>query len=126
MSIPFPTNEKPTQENLKKYGDALRKKNLKATMEKEDYDKEEWGCWKIVSDMLDNPDENGIYPTSKCYQKLYDFVREQKQKVAKEVFEMCEGEKIYDPWAYGFNIDRTDGYNTKRNEITKLKEEYFK
>jgi hypothetical protein len=29
---------------------------------------EEWGAWKFVSDMLDNPDENGIYQTSKCYE----------------------------------------------------------
>jgi len=51
---------------------------------KENYNKEEWGGWKIVSDMLDKPDKNGIYPTSECYQKLYDFVCEQKKKAVKE------------------------------------------
>ena len=25
---------------------------------------------KIISEMLDNPDENGIYPTSKCFEAL--------------------------------------------------------
>src|SRR3990167_10393629 len=41
---------------------------------------EEWGGWKFVSDMLDHPDENGLYPTSKCYEELYDFVVAQKKK----------------------------------------------
>ena len=39
--------------------------------QEEDWEKEEWEGWKIVSEMLDNPDENGIYNTSKCYKKLY-------------------------------------------------------
>ena len=43
------------------------------------HEQEEWGGWKFVSDMLDNP-VNGIYPTSKCYEQLYDFVMEQKAK----------------------------------------------
>jgi len=51
---------------------------------KENYEKEEWGGWKIVSEMLDNPDENDIYPTSKCYQKLYEFVCKQKDKAKEE------------------------------------------
>ena len=46
---------------------------------KQEYEKEEWGGWKIVSDMLDHP-TNGIYPTSECYKKLYDFVCAQKEK----------------------------------------------
>ena len=53
-------------------------------MNKKDYEKEEWGGWKIVSDMLDNEDENGIYPTSKCYQELYDFVVSQKKKALEQ------------------------------------------
>ena len=51
----------------------------------EDYKKEEWGGWKIVSEMLDNPDKYGLYPTSKCYKKLYNFVVTQKQKARKEI-----------------------------------------
>ena len=51
---------------------------------KQNYKKEEWGGWKIVSKMLDNSDECGIYPTSKCYQELYDFVCEQKNKARTE------------------------------------------
>jgi len=41
---------------------------------------EEWGAWQFVSDMLDNPDNNGIYKTSKCYEKIHDFIVEQKTK----------------------------------------------
>ena len=55
----------------------------------ENYDKEEWGGWKIVSDMLDHPDENGIYPTSKCYQKLYEFVVAQKDSAYRAGVEKC-------------------------------------
>ena len=51
---------------------------------KENYNKEEWGGWKIVSDMLDNHDEHGIYPTGECYQKLYEFVCEQKKKALQK------------------------------------------
>ena len=47
-------------------------------------DREEWGGWKFVSEMLDNPDKYGIYPTSKCYKQLYDFVVSQKQKAIDE------------------------------------------
>lgn len=48
---------------------------------------EEWGAWRIVSDMLDNPDELGIYPTAECYRRLYDFVVEQKALAKREVAE---------------------------------------
>lgn len=40
---------------------------------------EEWGGWKFVSEMLDTP-HSGIFQTTKCYKKLYDFVMEQKAK----------------------------------------------
>ena len=53
-------------------------------------EKEEWGGWKIVSDMLDNPDICGIYPTSKCYKKLYDFVCVQKTKARENILEEIE------------------------------------
>jgi len=77
-------------------------------MKKENYEKEEWGGWKIVSDMLDHPDKNGIYPTSKCYQKLYEFVMSQKKKARQEtidkVVEILEEMKIKNEagyrWAY--------------------------
>ena len=36
-------------------------------MTKEQFQKERT---RIISEMLDNPDEYGIYPTSKCYQAL--------------------------------------------------------
>jgi len=66
----------------------------KQTTKKENYEKEEWGGWKIVSDMLDHPDKNRTYQTSECYQKLYDFVMAQKrrarQKERKRVKEMIK------------------------------------
>jgi hypothetical protein len=45
----------------------------------------EWGGWRIVSDMLDKPDEDGIYPTSECYERLHDFVVEQKIEAARQI-----------------------------------------
>jgi len=51
---------------------------------KEEYKQEEWGGWKFVSNMLDNPDKDGIYPTSKCYKELYDFVVSQKNEALKQ------------------------------------------
>jgi len=53
--------------------------------ENKDCKKEEWDGWKIVSDMLNNPDKNGIYPTSECYKKLYKFVCEQKDKQKEKI-----------------------------------------
>jgi len=50
----------------------------------EEWEKEEWNGWKIVSDMLDSPDNYGIFQTSKCYKGLYDFVVAQKKKARKE------------------------------------------
>ena len=69
-------------------------------MKKENnYNKEEWGGWKIVSKMLDHPDKLGIYPTSQCYQELYEFVMEQKEKARqaqkKEIIKLIEGELDY-------------------------------
>jgi len=31
--------------------------------------------YEIISEMLDNPDEFGIYPTTKCFQDLEDLLR---------------------------------------------------
>jgi hypothetical protein len=63
-------------------------------MKEENYKKEEWGGWKIVSDMLDRPNEYGIYPTGECYQKLYDFVVSQKQKAIAQTREETIREEI--------------------------------
>lgn len=56
----------------------------------------EWGAWKFVSDMLDNPDEYGIYRTSKCYEQIHDFVVEliaqARQDERNKVLEL--GEKL--------------------------------
>lgn len=46
---------------------------------------EEWGAWKFVSDMLDDPHEvSGIYKTSECYEQIHDFVVEQKKKATQQ------------------------------------------
>lgn len=59
-------------------------------MEEKDCDKEEWGGWKFVREMLDNKNEIGIYPTTKCYKKFYDFVVAQKKKAVVEVLRKLE------------------------------------
>lgn len=56
----------------------MTKNNTMEKTFKEKSQSKEWGAWKFVSDMLDNPDEYGIYPTSQCYEKIHDFVVEQK------------------------------------------------
>ena len=58
---------------------------MKKTKEKlDEHEREEWGGWKIVANMLDSPDKCGIYSTSKCYKELYDFVCSQKIKSLEE------------------------------------------
>jgi len=37
-------------------------------------DKDRTAICKIISDMLDNPDESGIYPTSTCYTRLEHYI----------------------------------------------------
>lgn len=74
-------------------------------MKKENYKKEEWGGWKIVSDMLDHPDKNGIYPTSKCYQELYEFVVAQKKKVKQQRYKELK-EKIEKLPTYAYCGDK--------------------
>lgn len=36
--------------------------------------------YSIISDMLDNPDESGIYPTSTAYTKLEHYVEQQRHE----------------------------------------------
>lgn len=87
---------------------------------------EEWGAWKFVSEMLDNPNESGIYPTSVCYEKIHDFVVEQKQKASIQAIaeareevknaermvktEIWNGHSFADGWAELNGIDK----NTER------------
>ena len=54
--------------------------------------KEEWGGWKIVADMLDHPYGNGLYPTSKCYLELYNFVVSQKKEATQRAREESKNE----------------------------------
>ncbi len=62
-------------------------KKLKSKEWRQKVESEEWGAWKFVSDMLDNPNEYGIYPTSECYEKIHDFVVEAKTEAKIEVLE---------------------------------------
>jgi len=54
-------------------------------MKEENYNKEEWGGWKIVNDMLDHPDNYGIHSTGKFYRELYDFVVAQKEEARQDM-----------------------------------------
>lgn len=38
---------------------------------------------EIISEMLDNPDEYGIYPTSKCYNRLISYISEVEKDAVK-------------------------------------------
>jgi hypothetical protein len=100
-------------------------------MKKENWEKEEWGGWKIVSNMLDHPDKNGIYPTSKCYQNLYEFVVAQKEKACQQererIIEKLEKMRKNLPdkisvkidVEHGFNAIKGLGYNQAINDIIK-------
>ena len=53
-------------------------------------DREEWGGWKIISDMLNNQYDDGIYPTSEAYNKMFNFVVEQKTQEIKLFMETIQ------------------------------------
>jgi len=42
------------------------------------------GRTAIISEMLDNPDENEIYPTTRCFEKLDELHYELMESYAKE------------------------------------------
>lgn len=107
-------------------------------------EKEEWGGWKIVSDMLDHPYKDGLYPTSKCYKELYDFVIDQKEKARREVVDtilkMAEGtkkehrvfectQKDYEDWCdikICPNAKEERSYNQALSDLaTKIRERYI-
>lgn len=40
----------------------------------------------IISEMLDNPDKCGIYPTTRCYDKLEQYIKDiREKKVGKKI-----------------------------------------
>ena len=41
-------------------------------------DKDRTKICQIISDMLDNPDEYGIYPTSTAYTRLEHYIEQQR------------------------------------------------
>ncbi|MCP3684605.1 MAG: hypothetical protein GY861_18210 [bacterium] len=105
-------------------------------MEEEDkYNSPQWGGWEIVSRMLDNPGKYGIYPTSKCYQELYEFVLErEKEARADEREKMIEKIKTkFEPWGAlpanppnTFEVGNTVGRHNSHNEFCHNLYEYLK
>ncbi len=56
-------------------------------MKKEEFKKERT---RIISEMLDNPDEYGIYPTTKCFEQLdelYDKISSPPAEDAEEILD---------------------------------------
>jgi hypothetical protein len=55
----------------------------------EGWEEEKYGIWKIISEMLDNPDEVGIYHTTKCYQEIDkvidNLLSAQREQICKEI-----------------------------------------
>lgn len=95
----------------------------------EESEREEWGAWKFVSDMLDNPNQYGIYSTSKCYEQIYNFVVEQKEKArAQELAELREkvagmkAEQYTDPASNLGGSSHNEGYNQALSDILALLE----
>lgn len=48
---------------------------------------------EIISEMLDNADENGIYPTTKAFNKLEGLLDDRDKKVIKLKQLLCESAK---------------------------------
>ena len=50
---------------------------------------------RIISDMLDNPDKHGIYPTTKCFEQLdelFDKITADAQEKMLSEVEKCSDE----------------------------------
>lgn len=43
------------------------------------------GVCKTISRMLDAPDDCGIYPTTKCYDEMVDFILSDRRRCLEEV-----------------------------------------
>jgi len=54
---------------------------------------------RIISEMLDNPDKNGIYPTTKAYDDLKEFVQSVRVKAIgwTHADDCCDLDKGMDP-----------------------------
>lgn len=68
---------------------------------------------KIISNMLDNPDDCDIYPTGKCYDELEKYIE-------KRVFETVG-------WTYDHACRLADdGVDIRTIEVPKFLEKYIK
>ena len=53
---------------------------------------------RIISEMLDNPDKHGIYPTSRCFEQLdtlFDDLVAKNTELRKKVIKECYDQFIY-------------------------------
>lgn len=66
------------------------KMEARTSMTKDEFQKERT---RIISEMLDNPDEHGIFPTGRCFQeldKLYDLLASNRLPFSKIACPHCE------------------------------------
>ena len=86
-------------------------------MKKEDFQTERT---RIISNMLDNPDEYGIYPTTKCFNeldKLYDRLTSHNRTSTHRKLELTDGpsaEVKYDEMMEAFELLRYIGFRVEK------------
>ncbi len=63
----------------------------------------------IISEMLDNPDEHGLYPTSVCFEKLNKYIESQRIEAIG--------------WSYAYLCSKTDnGFDIRQLEAPEMLE----
>ena len=70
---------------------------------------------EILDDDL--PDHFESWMVEQDIEDLFCYADEYAIQVQKELLGKIKLEKKDDPWAYGFNIDMTDGYNQAIDEV---------
>ncbi len=49
---------------------------------------------KIISKMLDNPDEHGIYPTTECYDAFEAYIKQARLSTLQECREIADDKEL--------------------------------
>jgi len=76
---------------LPRYGERIKDNNHKEGFnEMTDRERIRTEICNSISEMLDNPDENGIYPTTKCYDRLEAFILSERRKAFEEAVEIAD------------------------------------
>lgn len=76
---------------------------------------------QIISEMLDHPDKNGIYPTTKAYEKLEKYMEEDRK--ALKVLTIC----LTVGWVYGDLHKLLDqGIDIRKINLVDVKERALK